>query len=121
MILRELINRVNIKNFNGDFDLEISGVSFDSNKVKEGFLFVALSGENTDGHKYIESALSNGAKALIVEKALDKDYPGVTVLEVINSRLSLAKVSCKFFSNIRQKILHSSVLQGPMEKLQLHI
>jgi len=99
MILRELVNGVDIKNFKGDFDLEISGVSFDSNKVKEGFLFVALTGENTDGHKYLESAVRNGAKALIVEKAPDKDYKDVTVIEVIDSRLSLAIVSANFFEH----------------------
>ncbi|MCK5710346.1 MAG: UDP-N-acetylmuramoyl-L-alanyl-D-glutamate--2,6-diaminopimelate ligase [Deltaproteobacteria bacterium] len=99
MILRELARGVDIKKFKGDDDLDISGVSFDSNKIKEGFLFVALTGENTDGHKYIESALSHGAKALIVEKALDKDYKGVTVIEVVDSRLSLARVSANFFEH----------------------
>jgi len=99
MILRELACGVDIKNVKGDFDLEIPGVSFDSNKIKEGFLFVALKGENTDGHKYIESALRNGAKALIVEKAPDKDCKGVTVIEVADSRLSLAIVSANFFEH----------------------
>jgi len=99
MILRELARGVDIKEFKGDDDLDISGVSFDSNKIKKGFLFVALTGENTDGHKYIESALSRGAKALIVEKALDKDYKGVTVIEVADSRLSLAIVSANFFEH----------------------
>jgi UDP-N-acetylmuramoyl-L-alanyl-D-glutamate--2,6-diaminopimelate ligase len=99
MILRELARGVDIKKFKGDDDLDISGVSFDSNKIKKGFLFVALTGENTDGHKYIESALSHGAKALIVEKALDKDYKGVTVIEVADSRLSLAIVSANFFEH----------------------
>ncbi len=37
MILRELLNDIDIVNFNGDYDLNISGVSFDSKKVKEGF------------------------------------------------------------------------------------
>jgi UDP-N-acetylmuramoyl-L-alanyl-D-glutamate--2,6-diaminopimelate ligase len=99
MILRELARGVDIKNFKGDFDLEISGVSFDSHKVKEGFLFVALTGENTDGHNYLESAVRNGAKALIVEKAPDKDYKDITVIEVIDSRLSLATASSNFFEH----------------------
>lgn len=97
MILRELVNGVDIKNFKGDDSLNISGISFDSNKVKEHFLFVALTGENTDGHKYIESAVGNGAKALILENAPDKNFKDVSVVEVHDSRASLAIASSNFY------------------------
>ncbi len=97
MILRELVNGVDIKNFKGDYSLNISGISFDSNKVKEHFLFVALTGENTDGHKYIESAVGNGAKALILENVPDKNFKDVSVVEVNDSRTSLAIASSNFY------------------------
>lgn len=99
MILRELLNNVEIINFKGDDELEVSGVSFDSNKVKENFLFVALKGENTDGHNYIDSAVKNGAKALIVEKTQDLDTENVSVAEVKDSRSALALVAANFFNH----------------------
>lgn len=97
MILRELLENIEIINVNGDLELDISSISFDSNKVKEGFLFVALTGEKTDGHSYIDSALQNGAKAIIVEKAPDIHNQEVTVVQVDDSRAALAGVSANFF------------------------
>jgi UDP-N-acetylmuramoyl-L-alanyl-D-glutamate--2,6-diaminopimelate ligase len=99
MILREIIKGINIKKFDGYDGLEIAGVSIDSTRVKEGYLFVALKGEKTDGHRYIESAFRNGAKALLVENQPDKSYPGVSVIEVGDSRESLARVSANFYGH----------------------
>ena len=45
-------------------------IKVDSRKVKEGDTFIALKTLNNDGHKYIEAAISNGAKQVVVEKGL---------------------------------------------------
>lgn len=99
MIFRELLNGINVTNFKGDEELEISGVSFDSNKVKEGFLFVALRGENADGHNYIDSALNNGASALLVEKPSNVNSKKISVAQVNDSRAALAVVAANFFGH----------------------
>jgi UDP-N-acetylmuramoyl-L-alanyl-D-glutamate--2,6-diaminopimelate ligase len=99
MILREIIRGTNIIKFDGYDGLEISGVSIDSNKVKEGYLFVALKGEKTDGHEHIESAFRNGAKAFLVEDRPEKSFPGVSVIEVADSRESLARVSANIYGH----------------------
>ncbi|MBG0763500.1 MAG: hypothetical protein H0S78_01200 [Tissierellales bacterium] len=44
-------------------DVEIKGVSIDTRTIERGQLFIPIIGENTDGHKYIESALNKGAGA----------------------------------------------------------
>jgi len=46
----------------------VSGVAFDSREVGDGDLFVALKGERTDGHRYIEQAMFQGATGLIVSE-----------------------------------------------------
>ena len=66
MTLKELTQKLNAEYF-GDKDVEISGIAYDSRKVKPGYLFVAIKGFETDGHKYIESAVSNGAVAVVGE------------------------------------------------------
>ncbi|MFI5321928.1 MAG: UDP-N-acetylmuramoyl-L-alanyl-D-glutamate--2,6-diaminopimelate ligase [Thermodesulfobacteriota bacterium] len=99
MILREIIKGINIKKFDGYDGLGISGVSIDSNRVKEGYLFIALKGEKTDGHRYIESAFRNGAKAFLVEDQPEKTYPGVSIIEVGDSRESLARVAANFYGH----------------------
>lgn len=58
---------------------DITGVSIDSRSCKPGDLFVALLGENTDGHKYIASAAANGASAALVQKPVDTGIPVVMV------------------------------------------
>ena len=46
-------------------DMEISGLTSDSRKVQKGFLFAALSGVSFDGRQFIESAIQNGAEAIL--------------------------------------------------------
>ncbi len=99
MIFRELLDGVGVSNFKGDEGLEISGVSFDSNKVKEGYLFVALTGERADGHNYIDSAVHNGAQALIVEKHTEIRSKEVSIAQVSDSRAALAVVAANFYKH----------------------
>ena len=56
---------------------EINSISIDSREIGENTLFVAVRGENTDGHKYIGSAAANGAVCVMCEKVdedIDCDY-----------------------------------------------
>ena len=99
MILSDLIRNTRIINSTGSGEVNISGISIDSNKIEKGYLFVALKGERTDGHKYIEPAISNGASAVIVERALETSTEGITVLQVPDTRVSLAEVSANFYSH----------------------
>lgn len=48
-----------------------TGVSIDSRSVKSGDLFVAIRGDNTDGHNFVASALENGAVAAVVDQPVD--------------------------------------------------
>lgn len=49
----------------GDRNIAIEGLELDSRKIDQGFLFAALPGTVVDGHSYIETAIKNGAKAII--------------------------------------------------------
>ena len=68
MKLQELLYKVNILKIVGSINIQISDIQFDSRKIKKGGLFVAVKGMVSDGHKYIESVISDGAIAIIVEK-----------------------------------------------------
>ncbi|MEQ9618193.1 MAG: UDP-N-acetylmuramoyl-L-alanyl-D-glutamate--2,6-diaminopimelate ligase [Deltaproteobacteria bacterium] len=97
MILSDIIKGLKIKNLHGHDSLEISGISFDSQQIRDSYLFVALRGEKTDGHEYVESAVEQGAKAVILEEHPQKDFPGVSIIEVPDSREALAGVSANFY------------------------
>ncbi len=51
-------------------DFAATGVTFDSREVGPGDLFVALSGEETDGHRFVEQAFAQGAAGAIVSRAV---------------------------------------------------
>ena len=104
MILRELLNGVDFTEIKGDNGIEVSGVSFNSNEVKDNYLFIALRGENTDGHKYIDSAVRNGAKALIVEKLPEIDSEEISIVRVKDSKAALAVISANFFNRPTEEL-----------------
>lgn len=97
MELKELLNAIKIideKSHNKD--LEIKGIANHTDKVKEGYLYVAIRGYVTDGHKYINKAVENGAVAVVVEEFVSMDIPQ---FKVENSRQALATLSDKFFNH----------------------
>ena len=67
---------------------QCSGVEIDSRDVREGDLFVALSGETTDGHRFIDKAFANGAAAALVSRPVD--YPHVLVADTFAALQALA-------------------------------
>lgn len=61
-------------------DFTITGVTFDSREVGPGDLFVAMKGEATDGHRFLDGAFGNGAAAAIVSQTID--HPHILVADV---------------------------------------
>ncbi|MDD6848109.1 MAG: UDP-N-acetylmuramoyl-L-alanyl-D-glutamate--2,6-diaminopimelate ligase [Oscillospiraceae bacterium] len=99
MNLKKLLCAIDYTIIQGDFDVEISDIIYDSRKVEEGSLFVCLKGYNADGHKYAPEAASKGAAALLVSDDVDINNKNVTIIKVKNTREALAFVSAEFFSN----------------------
>jgi len=91
----------------GDLDLEIKGIENNSKEVKEGYVFVAIKGFSTDGHKYVENAIENGAIAVIIEEGCDlkliKVPEGITIVMAKDTREALAIVSSNFYGNPSKK------------------
>lgn len=99
MKLKQLIENLkytNFINFEDVEDVEITGISYNSKTTKQGDIFVCLVGEHTDGHKYYEAAVKNGASALMVEKKLDCNLPQI----VVNStRTQIADIADRFYNS----------------------
>lgn len=73
-----------------DKNVLIKSVSIDSRKISEDTLFVALKGENSDGHDYVIKAFENGAVAALCEKRIDCDKP---IIIVEDTSLALGKLA----------------------------
>ncbi len=62
-------------------DFTVKGVAFDSREVQAGDLFIAMKGEASDGHLFIDKAISAGAAAILCET--DIDHPHVKVTDSV--------------------------------------
>lgn len=77
--------------------IDIKGVAYHSDIVEKDFIYVAIKGYITDGHKYIKRAEEQGASAVIVEEFMeDCNLPQ---FKVANSRVSLSKLSDNFYNH----------------------
>ncbi len=84
--------------FSSKFDSEntITGIAFDSRKVKKGDLFFALQGER-DGHDYIEAAIAKGAEAVVISKDVAEDINKLVVEDTLFALGDLAKAYREMF------------------------
>jgi UDP-N-acetylmuramoyl-L-alanyl-D-glutamate--2,6-diaminopimelate ligase len=75
----------------------IRGVEYDSRKVKPGWVFVAMQGETTDGNRYIDRAIEQGAVAVVTDSASEKPREGVAWAQAAHGRRALARLSANFY------------------------
>jgi UDP-N-acetylmuramoyl-L-alanyl-D-glutamate--2,6-diaminopimelate ligase len=87
----------------------ITGLEYDSRKVKPGNLFFALPGLHTDGSLYIEDAVNQGASAIVSETAADRKYPNTVFLKVKNARYAMSPITDAFYGHPSQRILVTGV------------
>ncbi|MGF6906929.1 UDP-N-acetylmuramoyl-L-alanyl-D-glutamate--2,6-diaminopimelate ligase [Fusobacterium sp. PH5-44] len=84
-------------------DEKYNDIHYDSRKVTENDIFVALEGSIVDGHNYIKNAYENGAKCIIVSKKVDLEFP-ITYILVENLRKKLAIISSNFYQWPQNKL-----------------
>ena len=81
----------------------VTGVEYDSRRVREGSLFVAFRGGTTDGNRYIPQAVAQGALAIVTDSAAGfaaaTAYPDLAVIEVAHGRRALAAIAANFFAH----------------------
>ena len=100
MKLAKLLENIDVLENRLDLETEICDVCYDSRNVKKGDLFVAIRGYATDGHKYIDKALEQGAAAIVCEET-SENIPAVIVK---NSRKALAQIGANQFVHPAQKL-----------------
>lgn len=95
--LKKILNFVDIKERYNDKDLKINGISYHSQKVGKGHIFVCIKGYKTDGHKYLPQAIEKGAVAAIVEEF--QEDVSIPQYLVSNSRIALAELGAAFYGD----------------------
>ena len=107
MTLKSILIGIKDLKAKGDLDREIKGIESNSKNIKDDYVFVAIKGFETDGHKYITDAIEKGAKTIVVEEGFDLksvSFPeNVTVILAKNTREFLAISASNFYDNPSKK------------------
>lgn len=104
MQLQEILYSVAIKELVGTTNREVTALVFDSRKVVAGSVFFAIKGTLSDGHKYISSAISDGAAVVICEHLPEDTLADVTYIQVADPSAALGIMVSNFYGNPSAKI-----------------
>ena len=96
MKLKEILKDVKYELVQGDLEIELDDISYDSRRVNEHIGFVALTGFRVDGHDYIDSAVKSGCKCIFVEKDVNVSSD-ITVIRLEDTRIDLSLLSRTLF------------------------
>ncbi|MDL5048789.1 UDP-N-acetylmuramoyl-L-alanyl-D-glutamate--2,6-diaminopimelate ligase [Oscillatoria amoena NRMC-F 0135] len=102
--LKDILYGVNITSTYGDMGAGVKGICLDSRKAKKGFLFVAVRGTQSDGHRFIGQAIESGAIGIVCEKLPDTIHEKNTYVTVKNSARALGIIAANFFGTPSQKL-----------------
>jgi UDP-N-acetylmuramoyl-L-alanyl-D-glutamate--2,6-diaminopimelate ligase len=111
---KDLIDEVTAVGAGGGSDEPISGVEYDSRRVRPGSVFVAMKGGSTDGNRFVDKAIKAGALGIITDSAPQFDHltvfePGLPLLEVEHGRRALAQASAAFFGHPERKLAATGI------------
>lgn len=99
MKIEEILKGITVVSVTGTKNKSVSGIEFDSRKVKKDSLFVAVKGYKSDGHEFIKSAIASGASAIICEKLPEKPEKNITWIITDDSARALGMAASNFYGN----------------------
>jgi UDP-N-acetylmuramoyl-L-alanyl-D-glutamate--2,6-diaminopimelate ligase len=91
----------------GTLDREVESIAYDSRRVQSNTLFVAIRGEKSDGHQFVDQAIEQGASVIVAEREITS--PRATCLVVDDSRNALADLSAAFYGMPARKLKMAAV------------
>ena len=104
MQLIELLNRIPVLEIHGKNDREVSALVFDSRKVTEDSLYVAVKGTVADGHSFIALSIEKGAKTVVCEELPENLDQNITYIKVKDSSKTLGQLASNFYGNPSEKL-----------------
>src|SRR6476620_10857769 len=85
-------------------DPEVSGLDYNSRRVEPGWVFVAMRGESSDGNRHIDSALKNGAVAVVTDSRSEHRRHRMPWAVVPSGRRALSHMSANFYGHPAEKL-----------------
>ena len=107
MKLKDVFKDIDIMDYKGDLNVEITNISSDSRLIKPNGLFFAINGYKLNGLAFIDSAINNGAVAIVVDQDTNMDdvnYPNIPIIKVDSIRKNLGLCSCNLYDHPSKKL-----------------
>ncbi|MEG9328896.1 UDP-N-acetylmuramoyl-L-alanyl-D-glutamate--2,6-diaminopimelate ligase [Salinimicrobium catena] len=98
-LLKDILYRVSLEAVVGNTAVTVNEIHFDSRKVSFNDVFVAIKGTLSDGHRFIEKAIEQGALAVICEEMPKNTVNGITYVQVKDSQQALAYMAANFYDD----------------------
>ena len=98
-ILKDILYKVAIEAVKGSTEIAVNNIDFDSRKIEENDVFIAIRGTVADGHEFIETAINKGAIAIICDTFPENIVAGVTYVQVKDTNRALAYMASNFYGN----------------------
>jgi UDP-N-acetylmuramoyl-L-alanyl-D-glutamate--2,6-diaminopimelate ligase len=102
--LDELLGKQESLAWRGDLHVPVSGIEFDSRKIKKNNCYVSIKGFVKDGIAYASDAIRNGAGSVVSIHPPPQNHRQVTWVQVKNDRRVLSQMASRFFNNPSQKL-----------------
>ena len=103
-LLKDILYKVDLERIEGSTNFAIPHICFDSREVQKDSLFIAVNGTLSDGHSFIDSAISKGAIGVVCENLPQTINPKVVYIKVKNSAQSLGVIASNFYDNPSEKL-----------------
>ncbi|MCS5421381.1 MULTISPECIES: UDP-N-acetylmuramoyl-L-alanyl-D-glutamate--2,6-diaminopimelate ligase [Psychrilyobacter] len=103
-IINKIFEGIKIEIDQNSYGGEYVKMEYDSRQIENGDIFVALKGENDDGHKYINSAIQRGARLIVVSQKIEVKDSGINIVRVENTRKILGRLAGNFYGNPEKKL-----------------
>ncbi|MEI7471320.1 MAG: UDP-N-acetylmuramoyl-L-alanyl-D-glutamate--2,6-diaminopimelate ligase [Chitinophagaceae bacterium] len=104
MILQDILYQVAIRSVQGQTAIDITALQLDSRKVESGNCFIAIKGAAIDGHHFINTAIQQGATAIVCEQMPTSVVAGVVYVEVENSGIAAGMMAHHFYGDPSMKM-----------------
>ena len=102
--LKDILYKVAIEAVKGSTEIAIDKLDFDSRKIENNDVFIAIRGAISDGHAFIEKAINRGAVAVICDAFPEIIVPGITYIQVKDTNKAMAFMAANYFENPSQKL-----------------
>jgi len=87
----------------------VTGIEYDSRRVRPGTVFVAMKGEASDGNRFIDQAIAAGAVAVVTDSDTEVPRQGVAWAQVPHGRRALARLSANFYKRPAERMANTGI------------